>query len=195
MFRKSGHAVISGFIGFILVICGLSHSVTGQATPAQQLQPASKPAQPRTASLAHLYWHFLAYQNHLDTTAESLGAQGKDSSLMHNHLQKKLGFSDSDYAPIRISSVRLTAKVKDLDTQAATIRTAGASSSNHDQLRVLTVQREEDINSEIAYLKQNLSPDKIKAFEAFLTQFFSPNNAVPRPSTPAGQQAPAAVQK
>jgi hypothetical protein len=59
----------------------------------------------------------------------------------------------------------------------------------------LTVQREANINTEVTYLKQTLPPAKVKAFEAFLTQFFSPANASPRPPVAAGQQAPAGVQQ
>jgi len=194
MLRKPGHTAV--FIGFALMMCVLSHSAMGQTISAQQLASSKVHLQQRPVSLAHLYWHFLLYQNHLDTKATDLGVQGKDSSPMHNHLQKKLGFSDADYAPVRISSFRLAAKAKALDKQAASIRAASTSSStSQPQLQALAVQREADINAEISYLKQNVSPDKIKAFEAFLTQMFSPNNAIPRPSIPVGQQAPAAVQK
>ena len=202
MTRKLHHTLVSTLFGFVLTMCALLHPAMGQAapaqgqsTPTQQQQSSSKPSQIRPVSLAHLYWHFLVFQNHLDTKAADLGAHGKNGRLMHNHLQKKLGFSDADYAAIRTSSVRLTAKVKVLDAKATAIQKAGASSSSHDQLKALTVQREADINSEIAYLKQNLPPDKIKAFEAFLTQLFSPTNAVFRPSLPVGKPAPTAVQK
>jgi len=88
----------------------------------------------------------------------------------------------------------LTAKVKDLDAQAAAIRTSGLSSQS-DQLKALNDQRETAINSQIAYLKQNLSPDKIKAFEAFLTQFFSPTKALNPAPFVTGKPVPAVVQK
>jgi hypothetical protein len=176
------------------MICGLSQLALGQTTPTQQKQPPTKQPQFKPVLLEHLYWHFLILQNFLDTKAATQESQGKDGKL-RGDLQKALGWPDTDYAPIRVSSVRLTAKVKDLDAKAAAIQKAGASSSSHDQLKALTVQREACINSEISYLKQNLPPDKIKAFEAFLTQLFSPNNAVPRPPVTAGQQTPAGVRK
>ena len=163
--------------------------------PAQSRQPSRGPSQIRPESLEHLYWHFLAYQNHLDTKAADLDTHGKDGSGLRNQLQKKTGLSDAEFAHIRTSSVRLTAKVKVLDAQAVAVRASGHSSTSYDRLHALTVQREASINAEITYLKQHLPPDRIKAFEAFLTQFFSPNNAVHRPPSSAGQQAPAAVQK
>jgi hypothetical protein len=194
MARKSHYTSISILLGIILMLCGLLRPAMGQATPSQQ-QPSSVPSQPTPVSLEHLYWHFLVYQNHLDTKAEDLRTHGKGGSGLRNQLQKKTGLSDAEFVHIRTSSVRLTAKVKDLDAKAAAIQKAGASSSSHDQLKALTVQREACINSEISYLKQNLPPDKIKAFEAFLTQLFSPNNAVPRPPSSIGQPVPAAAQK
>jgi hypothetical protein len=193
--QKVQYTAVSILLGFMLTMCASLHPAMGQSAPVQPLQPSSKPSQIKPVSLAHLYWHFLAYQNHLDTKSADLGAHGKDGSIMHNHMQKKLGFSDIDYAAIRTSSIRLSAEVKDLDAKAAAIHKAGASSSSHDQLRALSVQREADINYEIAYLKQSLPPDKIKAFEAFVTQLFSPTNAVFRPSPPFGQPVPAAVQR
>ena len=193
--RKSQYTSISILLGFVLMMCGLMRPAMGQATPTQQEQPSSKPTQPRPVSLEHLYWHFLVYQNHLDTKAEDLRTHGKDGSGLRNQLQKKAGLSDAEFVHIRTSSVRLSAKVKDLDGQAVAIRAAGHSSTSYDRLHALTVQREASINSEISYLKQNLPPDKIKSFEAFLTQFFSPNNAVPRSPSSTGQKAPAAAQK
>lgn len=179
----------------MLMMCGLLHPAMGQAAPAQPQQSSRGSSQIRPESLEHLYWHFLAYQNHLDTKAADLDTHGKDGSGLRNQLQKKTGLSDAEFAHIRISSVRLTAKVKELDAQAVAIRASGHSSTSYDRLHALTVQREASINAEITYLKQHLPPDRIKAFEAFLTQFFSPNNAVHRPPSSAGQQAPAAVQK
>ena len=167
----------------------------GQSAPVQPQQPPNVPSQVRPVSLEHLYWHFLVYQNHLDKKEEDLRIHGKDGSGLRNQLQKKAGLSDAEFVHIRTSSVRLTAKVKDLDAQAVAIRATGHSSTSYDRIHALTVEREASINSEISYLKQNLPPNKVKAFEAFLTQFFSPNNAVPRPPSSTGQHAPAAVQK
>jgi hypothetical protein len=184
------------------MMCALSRPAMGQAAPAQgqvasaqPQQPSNGPFQIRPESLEHLYWHFLVFQNHLDTKAADLDTHGKDGSGLRNLLQKKTGLSDAEFAHIRTSSVRLTAKVKELDAQAVAIRASGHSSTSYNQLHALTIQRETNINAEIAYLKQNLPPDRIKAFEAFLTQFFSPNNAVHRPPSSTGQPAPAAVQK
>ncbi|MGA2898207.1 MAG: hypothetical protein ABSE27_11525 [Acidobacteriaceae bacterium] len=207
MARKSQYTSLSILFGFMLMMCGLLHPAVGQAAPAQGQVAPAQPQQPskgssqfKPVSLEHLYWHFLVLQNYLDTKSVELESNGKDGRGLRNNLQKQLGWSDADYALIRTSSVRLTAELKDLDAQAAAIRTADMSSSSHEQLKALTVQRETSINSEITFLKQNLPPDKIRAFEIFLIQLFAPKSVSPRPPSPAkpavtGQPAPAAVQK
>ncbi len=176
-------------------MCALLHSAMGQSMPVQLQQPTKKSSQVRPLSLPHLYWHFLVYVNHLDTKSLEVDAKGKNGSLMRNYLQGKLGFSDADFAAIRASSIRLTAEVKDLDAKALAVQKAGASSSNLDQLKALTLKREADINAEMSYLKQTLPPDKLTAFETFMTQFFSPANAAPRPPSMAGKPVSAEVQK
>jgi hypothetical protein len=197
MTRKSDYASTSIIVGFVMTICMFSSTTMGQAVPTQKRPSSSKPAQskPNPVSLPHLYWHFLVYQNHLDAKATELTAQGKDGSILRDFLQKKSGLSDADFVSVRTSSARLSTKMKYLDTQAAAVQTSGSLLS-HDQLKALTDQRESAINFEIVYLKQNLSPDKIKAFEAFLTQLFSPTNASTPPSPFATRNpVPLAVQK
>jgi hypothetical protein len=195
MIRQSQHTSITRLFGFILMTCFSLHQGMSQGTSPQQPQPSVGLSQFRAVPLAHLYWHFLMYQNHLDTKAEELTAQGKDGSVMHDYLQKKMRLSDADFAPIRTSSVRLTAKIKTLDAQAVAIRATGMTPSSHDQLKTLTAQREANIAAEISYLRQELPPDKINAFETFLTQFFSLANAVPRTSSSPGQLVAPAVQR
>jgi len=197
MATKPQHISITALLGFLLAECIISHSAMGQAVSAQQSLPTSRTAQVQPLSLPHLYWHFLIHLNHLDTKATELTAQGKDGSALHEALQKKSGLSDVDFASVRTASIRLAAKLDDLNAQAAAIRTSGSplSSDQLEQLRVLMDQRQTAINFEIAYLKQNLSPDKIKAFEAFLAQFYSPSNAITSPPLANKSSVPAAVQK
>ena len=178
----------------VLLACASPNRIEGQVAPAQR-PPVLTNRSLQPLSLPHLYWHFLVYQNHLDSKAAAITVEGQDGNGMRNLLQKKLGFSDADFAPIRTSSARLTAEVQALDAQAVAIRAAGPSSTSFDQLHALTGQRETEINAEISYLKQNLSPGKMHALEAFLTTFFSPNNAVLRPTASVVPLGPAGVQK
>ena len=170
-----------------------SRTVISQVTQRQRpLSVTNNPLRP--LPLAHLYWHFLVYQNHLDTVAAAQSAQGQDGSWLSGDLQRRMGFSDADFAPIRASSVRLSSELQALAAQATAIQTAGASSSNSAQLKALATQREADINAEIASLKQALSPAKITAFETFITQFFAPKTLTYQITPASGQAAPAAVQ-
>jgi len=177
-------------LGLLLMVPNSAVSQANSTPPAPKFSVTVKPL-----SLAHLYWHFLVYQNQLDTKAGQLDSQGLDGRAMRRHLQDRLGLSDADFSAIRKSSARLAPEVKALNAQAAAIRAGGHTSTSYAQLSALTVQRESDINAEISYLKQMLSPAQIASLESFLTTFFSPTNASP-PGSSSGQQAvPAAVQQ
>ena len=159
-------------LGGLLLIIAISCQGVGQTAVPQGA--SSGLSQPKPVPLPHLYWHFLVYQNVLDTTAANREAHGKGGSWLRNDLQTKMGFSDAEYAQIRASSQRLSAELKVLDAQAATIRASGASPANNAQLKALVAQREAYINAEISTLKMALPPERIAAFEAFITQFFAP---------------------
>jgi hypothetical protein len=137
----------------MLTTCSLLRPAMGQTKPVQPQASFGKSSQFRPVPLGHLYW-----QNYLDTKSVELDSEKRDGNGLRSNLQKQLGWSDEDYASIRTSSVRLTAKLKDLDAQAAAIKAAGESSSSHEQLQTLTVQRETSINSEITFLKRSLQP-------------------------------------
>jgi len=188
--NSSGRQLVSMLL---LCLC-LFQAFTGKLAQGQQQQPAPGSVQPSPVPLAHLYWHFLIYQNSHDAIAAQLIAQGKDGTWVRNHLQERMGFSDDDFAPIRISATRLASEVQALNAQAAAIRASGVSPANAAQLKALAAQREADISAEILYLRQSLSEERITAFEAFITQFFAPKN-LPIPSASAsGANAPSAVQ-
>jgi outer membrane murein-binding lipoprotein Lpp len=155
------------------------------------------PSQLKPLSRSQLYWAFLSYQNHLDKLAADDQAKGKDGSWLRNDLQKRLGFSDQDYAPIRTSAQRLTSKVQVLAEKAKQIRAAGSSSGSTQAqaLSGLTKQRHEYIGNEINSLIQALSPQNKAALEAFMTQFFSPKNLTFSAPPSVGQSAGTAVQK
>jgi len=175
---------MAGKTRYLSILTLLSVVPLLSASPAQSqgisaAQPSVAAVPSQAASLAHLYWHFLMYQDHLDTKASERDSQGKEGKLMRKHLQGKLGFSDAEFAPIRTSSARLASKVKSLDAQAVQIRSGGPSSTSHGQLKALTAQRQAYIDAEVSYLKQTLAPDKIGVLEAFLARYFSPANAVP----------------
>ncbi len=180
-------------------------------SPATQPQRSSQTlTQPKPVPLAHLYWHFLSFQQHLDEAVAAREKTGKDlqgGPALRASLQNQLGFSDADYAPIRTSSERLVPIVKALDAQAAAINASikslkqngivpsGGASPDPEKLQALHAQREVAINAEIASLTQALSPQNKAALDRFLVQFFAPKNTVRPVSSSTGQTAPAAVQQ
>jgi hypothetical protein len=123
-----------------------------------------------------------------------LDAQGKNGTVVRNHLQRSLGWSDADFTPIRASSVRLAAKAKDLHAKNHAILAAGKSSSSPNQLQALASQRDAALNAEVSHLRSTLPPDKVGAFEAFLARMFSQPRATPPPASGNTPGAPAAVQ-
>jgi primosomal protein N'' len=83
-----------------------THSVAqDQPAPKPQIAKAYKPV-----SLEHQYWHLLRWQNHLDKAAAEHEKQGKDGSWLRDHIQKELGFTDAEFAPVRDSAQRLEPK-------------------------------------------------------------------------------------
>jgi hypothetical protein len=194
MSSKSPYISLSTLFGFMLMMCALSGLAVGQRTQVRRQPPSSKRSQIRPVPVEHLYWYFLLFQNHIDTRAAELDAQGKNGTVMRNHLQRSLGWSDADFTPIHAASVRLAAKAKDLHAKNQAIIAAGKSSSSPNQLRVLASQRDVALNAEVSYLRSTLPPDKVVAFEAFLARLFSQPTATPPPASGNTPGAPAAVQ-
>ena len=185
MRRKAQFTSLSVFASCLL-LCALPQQAATQSSQIQQLASQGY-AQPRPVSLPHLYWHFVVYQHHLEEVAAEHEKQGKEGQWLRNYLQTKLGFTDTDFAPIRVSAERLSAEIKDLDSKAMTIAAADrearrkglvaldATPPGHEQLKALTAEREADINAEIQSLNQALSQKNADALRTFLTQRFSQN--------------------
>jgi hypothetical protein len=147
-----------GFTAIFAVACiaiiaspnWVSAQTTAGSAGSSQTTPPLAPTirQPRPVSLAHLYWHFLQYQDHLDTRAAAMVAQGHDAGNMRGYLQQRLNLTDSDYVAIRASKKRLVSEIQALDAQARQIVAGGPTPTTRSQLAALTVQREADINAE-----------------------------------------------
>jgi hypothetical protein len=154
----------------ILLLLGVSTPLAiGQQTQSQpnstsQLQPVSLP---------HLYWHFLIHQSELDAFAAKLDAQRRGGDAIRNNLQRQLGFSNADYAPIRASSQRLATELKPIETE---LRSIEGPAWNPNQAATLIAERETYIDREINTLSTELSPQNKAALERFMTQFFAPKN-------------------
>ena len=188
--RKSQYISISTLLSIVLLNSALMHSAIGQSQQTQQSSSGSSQPVP----LAHLYWHFLSYQNHLDTVAAAQAAQGKDGTVLRGLMQARLGFPDADFAFVHTSSVRLTGEVQALNAQVAVIEATGTSATIQTQLSALSAQREAYISAEISYLQQNLSPAEITILQNFLYQIFSLPNPTGHANSSAGQSSSTAVQ-
>lgn len=137
--------------------------------------------------MAHLYWHFLVYQHHLDESAAEYERQKKDGQWLRSYLQKQLGFTDGEFAPVRASAERLSARISELDAKAKGIVAADRSVWTHglmpasgpppslEKLKALTAEREVAISAEIENLNQALTPQRAAALRAFLNEKFSQN--------------------
>jgi hypothetical protein len=175
----------------VLSACALLQAM-GQSTPTQPV--SGTPFQPKPVSIPHLYWHFLAYQQHLDEAAATREEQGKNGQPLRDSLQNELGFSSVDYAQIHASALRLTDKVKDVNGRAKAIvdaaknaRSAGllsdsAASADQEQLKSLAAERDAAIDAEITTINLHLSTEQQAALQSYLVKKFSPSNARFRPA-------------
>jgi hypothetical protein len=193
LFRKQPEKAMAWARIAATLFCASLCAVLIPSVSAQQPAP-NGPSSTMPVSLRHLYWHFLIYQSFLDAQAAQQAAQGQDGSWTRNHLQIRMGFSDADFAPIRTSSQRLSSELQALDVQAATILAAGTSSANTAQLQALMAQRETYISAEITSLRQALSPERVMAFEVFITQFFAPKPLQTQVNSTSVQTTATAVQ-
>jgi hypothetical protein len=125
-----------------------------------------------TISLAHLYWHFLLYQDYLDQKAETLRLQGK-STILDQVAVSRLGWTEAEFAPVRNSAAHLSSLISTLDARAKISRSQGISASEHQKLKELTKEREDAINVEMAVLANSLSPEKKLALDQYILQLFA----------------------
>jgi hypothetical protein len=158
----------------------------GPTPPLKSLPSNPKKTQ---APLSHVYVQFLLFQNHLDKAAIAHEKEGKDGSWLRDHFQEKLGFTNSEYAVVRATALRLESELKEIGNEAQVIvqanREARLSASNQPtvytpdpRLQELTVQREELIQREVAKLNEELQPVAAAKLENFLKNDFLQNTTM-----------------
>jgi hypothetical protein len=140
---------------------------------------------PHPASLEHQYWHLLRWQNHLDKVAAEHEKQGKDGTWLRDYIQKKLAFTDEEFAPIRESARRLEPKTDAIQAKAETIMKADralrvkgqvARSDAYPglpQLQALSEERESAIADEIETLNSELGPANAAKFKRFVEEHYT----------------------
>ncbi len=186
----------------LLAVIGQQICVAAQPTvpPAINVQQLNQP--PKPASLPHLYWHLLMWQNHLDHAAADHEKRGKDGAWLRNYIQKQLGFTDTEFAPVRQSSQHLAAVMVSLDAQAHSLIKADLAlyadgklapddrPPNLDKVKQLTRDRETLINSEIAHLNASLGAADAARLKAYITRDFSKNVTVRANPNPPNRSRP-----
>jgi hypothetical protein len=176
---------------FTLSIPATAHSVAQeQPTPAPQVAKTIK-----LASLEHQYWHLLRWQNHLDKVAAEHEKQGKDGTWLSNYIQKKLNFTDDEFAPIRASAQRLEPKTDAIQARSEAVMKADRAlrakgqlvrtdaSPGQPQLQALSQERESAISDEIETLNRDLGPANAAKFKSFVEQQYAPPKPVMVPRT------------
>lgn len=187
---------------FVLLVATTSPCMLGQ-TPAS----SSNAVQPIAVPLSHLYWHFLILQNHLDRVAAVHEQQGEDGSALRNYYQKRLGFTDVQFVPVRDAGLRLEPQLKAIDAEVKAIIDADHArhprvlASPKDlppvppELAELQRKREQTIEHEVQSLKLALGAQRTTKLETFLTQEFARNVTaqrvnLPRPHDPTQHPVP-----
>jgi len=185
----------------LLVVTGSLLS-SGFAQQAASPSPQSRQLQPKPVPLSHLYWHMLMWQNHLDKTAAEHEKNGKDGAWLHGYLQKRLGFSDTEFAPVRESAQSLATVIAGLETQAKSLVQADLAlyangtlkpndpPPNLEKVKQLSHQREDAINAEMARLNAALGPTNAAKLKAYLISDFSKNVTVKMNPNPPQHKNP-----
>jgi hypothetical protein len=192
------------WIATILLLWPISEFINAQTTTAPMQR-----GNVQRAPLATLYRHFLAYQLHLDRAADSVEKRGKNGNDFRNHFQKKLNFTDEEFAQIRASSLRLESALQKKDAEAKAVIDATRSNFPKQSIvgqsielppvppKLLALQKERDklIENEVQDLKTKLGPKAAARMDEFLEADFAPSVtaqsvALPRLHDPAQHPVP-----
>lgn len=178
MVRLCRYSLVVTFLTFMLGSCAIRAQTTQSPSP----QRAST-----GVSVAHLYWHLLMWQNHLDQAAANHERAGRDGTWLRTYLQTRLGFNDDQFRPVRLAAQHLQATIAGLNAQAQTIvkqqgvlrdeRLLSASDSHSDlpELTELTQLREAAINRQIAQMNAALGPVNSERLRIFVVRVFARN--------------------
>jgi hypothetical protein len=184
---------------FLLFSAALATSrlVFGQTARLPRSVPQQSPV-----SVAHLYWHFLIYQDHLDREATRLERKGKDGSWLRNNYQKKLGFTDAQFAPVRETATNLEKELDEIDAQVQKIVEATRAANPRvvkdpgdlppvpKELLTLRDEHEAVIEREVAALRNKLGPERTARLETFLKEEIAPRVTIQHIAPPPLRKVP-----
>lgn len=186
---------------------GLCFSMAGYAN-AQTITSSVQGNHVRPVRLPIVYRHFMAYQIHLDRVADALDKQGKNSDEFRNHFQKKLAFTNEQFALVRASGLRLEGLLQKKDAQAKLLIVATRAKIPQPALgqpvalppvppELLGLQKERDqlIDAEVRNLRSQLGPVASARLDSFLENDFASTLTsqpvhLPRTHDPVGNRIP-----
>jgi|SRR5215472_3807570 len=191
-----------------LFLAGLIWMAAGLPAYAQSTAAAPSATRRVTPPMSHLYWHMMTHQNHLDRAAAAREQLGKDGSWLRNYYQQKLGFTNSEFQPVREAAQRLEIKLKQINDRAKDLVTADRNSHPHAlarredlpapiaELSQLSQQHESALQSEMDNLRKALGEKRAAKLDDFLMKNLAPKVTmrpvpVPHPHGASRQTMPA----
>jgi hypothetical protein len=174
---------------------------TGAAPPAKTVPVRHGVANAHPLPLNHVYWHFFMYQEHLEKVAAEHEKQGKDGSWLRDHFQKSLGFDYREFNIVRATALFVSQEIAKLNQREQKIiesdRAAmkanslpqGVPPPGIPMLKLITLDRETLLNTQIEQMDRALGPEKAQVLRSYLMQTVQNG---PKPST---SPAPAQVGK
>jgi hypothetical protein len=200
----SKHAVLGAKGHRTLWVIGLCWvlTVTLASGQTQPTAPVLKQAPQRGLPMSTLYRFFLAFQLHLERTADALDKKGENGTALRTHYQKQLGFSAAEFNPVHDAAVSLEAKLKEQDAKARAVidkiheqYPPGKVKGPEDlpppspELAQLQEERNALIRDEVNRLKASLGTEKAAKLDKFLQAQFAPTLKV-QSVTPAPSRHP-----
>ena len=201
--KKQAFALVLGLASLAtLAVC--QETTLAQKTAAQ----STTRTKPGPVPLPLLYRHFFAYQNHLDRAASTLDKQGKNGAGLRDHFQKKLEFTDEQFALVRDTALRLESELQKVDAKAKAIIDSTRAAFPHatmsqpetlppvpPELTKLQEERNALIEHETTSLKDQLGAEASAKLDSFLQKEFSQTVTthgvqLPRPHDPASKPVP-----
>lgn len=155
----------------LVLICSLPLAYAGAQQTAAKSADTQLHAQRISSILSNpvmmnrIYRHFFAYQHYLDGVADQQEVAGKSAGELRHIFQKRLGFSDTEYKPIRTSCDHFATNLKSLQDE---IKANPKEKSGFAEVRNLSV------NAEIESLTNSMSAKNKTAFETLLVSMFAP---------------------
>lgn len=149
----------------------------GLPVHSQSQSSATSAGNPTPVPSQILWFHFLSSVNHNDAVAAKLQAQGRDGGWLRNAHQRRLGFTDQQFAPIRSSAQQMRA---DLDEMGKKIQTAKQAAHLQvgekfpPEVSDLMKQRQALVANRISSLQATLGPETSGILTAYLRSYIAP---------------------